>query len=122
MVPIVGSRLLNRKRGPEGPQKRRSRGLFAVATVTFVSVGRQNYQATIDGESPKFDAEAEAFFVRKGGADFGPLLLRFAVALVLFDGEDVKTWIDDFLKIVVGIFALLLAVPCRAGGRKRLRM
>jgi hypothetical protein len=63
--------------------------LLAVAAVAVVRVGRQCYQSAVERNRLELDAEAEALFVGERGADFGPALTRFAVALVLFDGEDV---------------------------------
>ena len=89
--PIKG----NKKEGP------RSGFTFELFPIVVVTVGWQYNEPAVDWERSEFDAEAGAFFVRKGRSDLGPLLPGLAVALVLFDGEDVKTWIEFVVRAAV---------------------
>src|ERR1700675_396994 len=78
-----------KEKGPEGPLKFRRDRLFSVS-VAVVGIRRESYQAAVYRKRLELDGKADAVFMRKGGADLGPLLTGFAVALVLFDGEDVQ--------------------------------
>src|SRR5260221_5654491 len=63
--------------------------LFVVAAIVR-GIRREDDQAAVDGERLELDAKAATLFMRKCRSDLGPALLRFAVAPVFFDGEDVQ--------------------------------
>jgi len=65
--------------------------MLAVALLgSFLRIGRQDNQPSVDGKGFPFDAESGTLLVRKGGADPGPFLLGFAVTFIFLDGEDVE--------------------------------
>jgi len=83
----IASCLSSEKKGPGGGPPRTWR--YGLLTIV-VAVGRQCYQSAIQRNRLQLDGEADAFLVRKRGADLGPALTGLSVALVLFDGEDVQ--------------------------------
>lgn len=81
-----------KKGGPGAPKERFAQGLFRLAVVAVI--GRQDDEAAVDGEGLQFDREAGTFFVREGGADFGPF---FWVLPSRSYSSTVKTlrWVGD---------------------------
>jgi hypothetical protein len=51
----------------------------------------QYHQATIDGKSLELDGKAEAFFMREGGPDARPFLLRLSVTFEFLHCKHVST-------------------------------
>src|ERR1700675_693253 len=86
--PFDADATVNKKRGPEGPERGWLMDLLGVAVV--VAVRWQYDQPAVDREGFQFDRESGSSLVREGGADLDPAFPRPAVALELFDGENVE--------------------------------
>jgi hypothetical protein len=55
--------------------------------AVVVGVGPEDDEAAVDGEGLQFDGKSGAFFMREGGADFGPVLSGISVAFEFVDDE-----------------------------------
>jgi hypothetical protein len=90
MVPIIGSRMFNKKRGPEGPLRSWRFSLFALVVVAVLGVGWQGNQPAVDRKGLQLYVEAIAFLVRESCTDLGPAFAGLAVALIFLNREYVE--------------------------------
>jgi hypothetical protein len=77
---------LMEKKGPGGPLRSWLGGLLPVV----VGIGWENHQTPVDREGFELNAEADALFVREGGADSRPFLLCLPVGLEFLHRKHVQ--------------------------------